>query len=449
MLAELERDWRDLGRDEGVPAAMVAEIESTPDGWRLVNASAAREVWPTDGSSLEVACSRGCGQTRPFMFRCQCGLRALMRGADAAVAGRSGHTINPAAAGRALLRVTLHGPVFPVRAVIPNGPAIVKMATATIDGIFLHDTARWCGRECLAARAIADGLASVYPFPVEVLELTADVLPSDAAWRQDPRPRPAGIGWRVTLDDFSSPWVREPRPVFTPPGIESTDTRGIYLARDPVWLALSVAGGGATRMFAASYDEADRVPMKLSPTNPDQEIVVKRIRVLGELTPEEIAGLAAGQYPTATLARSIFESLLPHLDPPASGPHDVDHWRAVLRNGIDLAAADPDIDPVVVAAFAALHDSRRLDDGADADHGQRAADLARTLNADGLLPLDEDQLETLCRALISHDQGLVSDEPTIGACWDSDRLELPRVGVRPNPRLLSTAAAREHVRDRS
>jgi hypothetical protein len=36
----------------------------------------------------------------------------------------------------------------------------------------------------------------------------------------------------------------------------------------------------------------------------------------------------------------------------------------------------------------------------------------------------------------------VTDDPTVGACWDADRLDLPRVGVTVDPRLLSTAAAR-------
>jgi uncharacterized protein len=39
--------------------------------------------------------------------------------------------------------------------------------------------------------------------------------------------------------------------------------------------------------------------------------------------------------------------------------------------------------------------------------------------------------------------GQVADDPTIGACWDADRLNLWRVGKTPDPRLLSTAAARD------
>jgi uncharacterized protein len=37
----------------------------------------------------------------------------------------------------------------------------------------------------------------------------------------------------------------------------------------------------------------------------------------------------------------------------------------------------------------------------------------------------------------------VSRDPRVGACWDADRLHLPRVGFDVNPALLSTTAARK------
>ena len=41
-----------------------------------------------------------------------------------------------------------------------------------------------------------------------------------------------------------------------------------------------------------------------------------------------------------------------------------------------------------------------------------------------------------------HADGTVSSDPTVGACWDADRLDLPRVGITPRPELFSTEAAR-------
>jgi uncharacterized protein len=69
--------------------------------------------------------------------------------------------------------------------------------------------------------------------------------------------------------------------------------------------------------------------------------------------------------------------------------------------------------------------------------------LARELHAEGTLAIAAAQLELLTYACDEHTNGLVSDDPTVGACWDADRLDLPRVGVEPDPELFSTAVARE------
>ena len=53
------------------------------------------------------------------------------------------------------------------------------------------------------------------------------------------------------------------------------------------------------------------------------------------------------------------------------------------------------------------------------------------------------QLELLQHACFEHTNGQVSSDPTVGACWDADRLDLPRVGVTPNPALFSTERAHE------
>ena len=36
--------------------------------------------------------------------------------------------------------------------------------------------------------------------------------------------------------------------------------------------------------------------------------------------------------------------------------------------------------------------------------------------------------------------------PTVGTCWDADRLHLPRVSIVPDPALLSTQTALEPER---
>lgn len=117
------------------------------------------------------------------------------------------------------------------------------------------------------------------------------------------------------------------------------------------------------------------------------------------------------------------------------------HALGVAAAGARLLEAGAEADPAVLLAFAALHDSQRFSDGNDPDHGTRAALVAKDLRGDSHF-LDDGQLELLCAALIDHDRGEVSDDPTIGACWDADRLTLPRVGIQPDPSLMSTPEGR-------
>lgn len=127
-----------------------------------------------------------------------------------------------------------------------------------------------------------------------------------------------------------------------------------------------------------------------------------------------------------------------------SSMHGEEHWRCVAATGLDLVAADGDRQ--VVFAFGLLHDTRRRSEGRDPDHGRRAASLARELHSEELLALTTAQLELLCHACDLHADGHVSNDPTVGACWDADRLHLPRVGFIVDSALLSTATAREPER---
>jgi uncharacterized protein len=93
---------------------------------------------------------------------------------------------------------------------------------------------------------------------------------------------------------------------------------------------------------------------------------------------------------------------------------------------------------LVVRLFAVLHDARRVNEGIDDGHGQRGADLAVALRGNRF-DLDEGRFQALYYACAWHEKGKVTAEPTIGTCWDADRLDLPRVGARPMPHLMSTA----------
>jgi uncharacterized protein len=125
-----------------------------------------------------------------------------------------------------------------------------------------------------------------------------------------------------------------------------------------------------------------------------------------------------------------------------SSCHGPGHWRGVARVGAAIAVTDERIDPMVVLTFAAFHDTRRINDWRDPQHGPRAAERVQKLADAGRLPLNRQQIETLVFALEYHDAGATHPNPTVGACWDADRLTLGRVGTRPDLRYISTRAVR-------
>ena len=130
----------------------------------------------------------------------------------------------------------------------------------------------------------------------------------------------------------------------------------------------------------------------------------------------------------------------------ANSLHGPDHWRRVERNGLSLAA-ESGADVFIVRLFAVLHDARRHDEGRDMGHGERGGELARTLRG-RFFELDDADLEILCDACAGHEKGDVSDHPTIGTCWDADRLDLWRVGARPDAHYMSTAAGQRAARSK-
>jgi uncharacterized protein len=121
--------------------------------------------------------------------------------------------------------------------------------------------------------------------------------------------------------------------------------------------------------------------------------------------------------------------------------HGEGHWRRVAAAGLALLPETPGADPAVVFLFALFHDSMRFNDGHDPRHGPRGAALARELRGEAF-DLEEAEMDVLGFACEEHTNGGVGSNPTAGVCWDADRLNLWRVGIKPDPRLLSTGAAR-------
>ena len=124
-----------------------------------------------------------------------------------------------------------------------------------------------------------------------------------------------------------------------------------------------------------------------------------------------------------------------------NGAHGIEHWLRVLING-RLICQKTGADLAVVEHFALLHDVKRYDENRDIDHGARAAEFANNLAGDWV-HLDRAQLLKLTEAIRFHSHGRLSRDPTIQACWDSDRVDLGRIGERPDPSYLGTRIARD------
>lgn len=120
------------------------------------------------------------------------------------------------------------------------------------------------------------------------------------------------------------------------------------------------------------------------------------------------------------------------------------HWLNVLRNATEIAKRTEGADLTVCQLFAVLHDCKREDEDSDNQHGPRAADFVRGAEwlRDRLNDAQINQLEHACRF---HTEGKTTDDPTIGACWDADRLDLIRVSILPVAPYLSTEAAKTMI----
>ena len=145
------------------------------------------------------------------------------------------------------------------------------------------------------------------------------------------------------------------------------------------------------------------------------------------------------QHLQAIIDFAKFNASLSHDRP--SRVHGIDHWQRVAENGILLQ--DEGVNPKVVELFAYLHDCCREDDGSDPEHGPRAAKLIRTIRHTLLEDLTDeefDELQKACRWHTSHDR---TNNPTINACFDADRLDLGRVGVIPDPHYMASPKGKE------
>lgn len=127
---------------------------------------------------------------------------------------------------------------------------------------------------------------------------------------------------------------------------------------------------------------------------------------------------------------------------PWEGLHGWEHWVRVWENGLHLALQNG-ADQTVVALFAFTHDMARHADHGDFDHGPRAAKIIETELHGNFFHLEPQALEQLLTAVRHHSRGLQEAGITIQTCWDADRLDLGRAGIRPSPARMCTREARD------
>ena len=142
--------------------------------------------------------------------------------------------------------------------------------------------------------------------------------------------------------------------------------------------------------------------------------------------------------------RKVREFSIKHARKDEFSIHGIDHWDRVANYGLSIASPEADLD--VVLCFAYLHDVERQDDGYDEEHGPRAAALVDQIRDSVLAFLDDKQIGLLKEACTLHTICHKTGNPTIDACFDSDRLDLSRVGITPDPDKMATKKGAEKAR---
>lgn len=122
--------------------------------------------------------------------------------------------------------------------------------------------------------------------------------------------------------------------------------------------------------------------------------------------------------------------------------HGIPHWSRVFYYG-DILSDFNSLDIENIAYFSIFHDSRRFNDFEDPDHGLRGADFFRTF--DKIIKLKNEQKEIIYEACKIHNYQKQSDSFEVGVCLDSDRIDLTRVGIKPNNDYLHSIQSKNDI----
>ena len=121
--------------------------------------------------------------------------------------------------------------------------------------------------------------------------------------------------------------------------------------------------------------------------------------------------------------------------------HGPKHWTRVERNGLYIAQKTG-ANKTIVQLFAVFHDCMRWNDDIDPGHGRRGAEYASQIKNE-LINIPQDDFDKFYYACEWHTDKTDTDDVTIAACWDADRLDIGRVGFILNPLFMNSKPAQE------
>lgn len=81
---------------------------------------------------------------------------------------------------------------------------------------------------------------------------------------------------------------------------------------------------------------------------------------------------------------ALLKHIYAHSTSLSSSLHGESHWLRVTKVGLELANKSPKCDLLVIFLFGLLHDTQRLNDGSDPQHGERAAHFVERMNTQQL-----------------------------------------------------------------
>jgi uncharacterized protein len=132
------------------------------------------------------------------------------------------------------------------------------------------------------------------------------------------------------------------------------------------------------------------------------------------------------------------------------GDHGIEHWQRVYLN-TQLLSKYYGVQSKVFELFSILHDSKRENEYRDINHGKRASEFVKVLIEKKMIILNDVDQQRLIYACKNHTKSDKKDklykDLIIQICFDSDRMDIGRVGIIPNEKYLSTDYAKELIQN--